>query len=762
MHRKRSDLLPIVALGILTTLVGLFVARSWLPEWQPQDWADRQFYLDSQRAVAEHLGVELESSDSQIEWVTSEVESLPADEMESLGLELTRGDPGMLVRVSQPVGWHGVSGGRLVTDFNAEGQLRGFAWRPLRFTSLYQSILTRYEVDLEPRDVANLLLAPDEHLDSEPLRGRVSGMEVALFPLVGADTEHLRIGIASQLAVEARRQAGSADHGRHVLQHRTFSRFWQRLALRGLLFVLVAVLFLRLLVRRRIDFRDGLMLGALSLAVSLASLAGQLAGGVSWWQSLSTAGFAAFFLVLLWSVAESWIRTTEAGFTTSLDLLRAGRLGPRGGRALIAGWGWGLVLAGVDLHLHATAVRIPGLFQLEPSFALPVFGATGHPFYRGPATAAIVVLALAAACRTLRARHRPLGATLLAALLLMPGSELGPGGFGLLSSLMLAGVMVASYRGHGLAALLVASFVSLLTPPVAHTLLLGRPPTSGVVVAAGLWLLLPVLGLVGLRRAREHGQEALVPAFVQRVEDERRVQVEMELLARMQLGMLPGGPPRPGGFELAAESIVASEAGGDLYEFIEDDDGGLWVAAGDVAGHGYSCTIELAMIKASLHSLVAADKSPAEILQRIDQVLRKGRSVRSFTSLCLLRLLPAEGRVVVSNAGHPFPWVVRDGSAEEIDLPSLPLGQGPARTYVDRTLDLEPGAALVLFSDGLFEALCPEGRPYGFDRVERTLVEASDRSAAALLAALVADWRQHRGTQPADDDTSLVVLRRRP
>ena len=770
MGRPRASLLAVLVGGLSLLAIGVVLARILLPEWQPPALSDESFYRDSQRAVAERLGVRPESTEALVLLVTSEVESLPAGAAPADGAgswargRLNRGDPGLLVRVTQPVGWHGVGGGQLVTDFTPEGQLRGMAWQPLHFSSFFQLTVARSTPTVDPHGLADLLLAPGEHRQTTPVEGSVGGMEVSLFALVGEGrgAEHLRVGIASGLAMEARRQAGTAEQGRHLLEHHTFSELWQRLALRALLFLLVAGLFLVLFFQRRIDFRDGLVLAGLAFLVSSGSLLSQVSGGVSWWQALSMVGFATLFLILLWSVSESWIRTTEVGFTTSLDLLRAGRLGPRGGRALVAGWGWGLGLAGLRLTLHSAAASIPGLVQIEPSFWLPVFRATGHPFYRGPMVAGIVLLAIAAAHRLLERRWRALGATVLAALLLVPTAEQGPLGLSLLAGGAVAGLLVACYRRYGLAALLTASLVSLLVPPAVHGSLVLQTPSHGARVAQVVLLLLPVIGWLGLRRSLEREAEALVPHFVQRVENERRFKYEMELLARMQRGLLPGRPPQVAGWVLVAESFLATEAGGDLYDFVVDRQGRLWVAVGDVAGHGYSCAIELAMVKASLHSLITAKRRPSQVLQRIDEVLRSSRSVRSFTSLALIRLDPASGEMMVSNAGHPYPLLLGSGGLEEIELPSLPLGQGPPRLYVDQTRVLALGETLVVFSDGLVEAVDEAGRAFGFERVKRVLVEkdGAGRDVQQLFDRLIADWCRHRSLTGPHDDTTLVLLHR--
>jgi sigma-B regulation protein RsbU (phosphoserine phosphatase) len=211
---------------------------------------------------------------------------------------------------------------------------------------------------------------------------------------------------------------------------------------------------------------------------------------------------------------------------------------------------------------------------------------------------------------------------------------------------------------------------------------------------------------------------------------------------------------------VAAHSVLANEAGGDLYDFLSDDAGRFWLAAGDVAGHGYSCAIAQAMTKAALASLIRADRSPAQVLQRADAVLRAAGAARNFTSLALLRLDPATGEALLSNAAHPPVLLWAAGEVTEIAIPSLPLGLGPPRRYEDHALHLPPGGALVFSSDGLFEAVDGDSAPYGYERAQEILRTAGSRDAGKILEALLADWRRHLHGGAPLDDTTLVVLRR--
>jgi sigma-B regulation protein RsbU (phosphoserine phosphatase) len=236
----------------------------------------------------------------------------------------------------------------------------------------------------------------------------------------------------------------------------------------------------------------------------------------------------------------------------------------------------------------------------------------------------------------------------------------------------------------------------------------------------------------------------------------------MDLLSRMQLGLLPTQLPEVPGWEIAARSILATEAGGDLYDVISDEAGNLWVANGDVAGHGYSCAIAQAMTVAALTSLIIPGAMPGQVLQGVDRVIRRSGTHRHFTSLALLRIESESGDALLSNAGHPFPLLLSlGGEVVEIDLPGLPLGQGPKRRYGEICIDIPPGGALVFCSDGLYEGADWQDNQYGYERPQELLRNLGDASAPEILEALFTDWRRHLGDREHQDDTTVLVIKRK-
>ncbi len=647
---------------------------------------------------------------------------------------------------------------RLEISFSPDGRPLRIDWN--NFSLPFFGLPDRNVYDALARKLPPLLLAPGESLG-----GSRGGRGPALhswrtIDLAGsAPEQHLLLRINPPFEVSIERRPGRLAEIPAQLEDRLgkgLTLFLLYLAM----ILAVAGLFLALLLQGRIDLTNGALLALITLLS--ADYAGAFGHQASAWMTffflLGSAPGRALWVFLVWSAGESLLRALRPDFTTSLDTLRLGRLGPRGGRALLLGFTCGAVLAGLRLGLPALAVLLPGVSPAAPSLALPVF--ENSPIGIGISHAAVVALALALALRFLPERWALPAAALLAGLVLSP-VQLFPYPVELAANAAVAGLLVWFCRRHGLTALLAASVVSLLLPAAIFSALHLSWMPGAFSLTAGPAAVLLLLGFIGISRPEEVETERVPPpAFMRRLAEERRIQHEVGLLARMQVGLLPQEMPRVAGYDVAARSVLASEAGGDLYDFLRDDDGYLWIAAGDVAGHGYSCAIAQAMVKAGLLSLIEPGESPAEVLRQLDRVLRGASSDHSFTSLALVRLDPATGEALFANAGNPYPYLYAAGKVAEIDLPGLPLGRGPARPYSDRTFHLPPGGALLLASDGLFEALNRDDQAYGFDRAREVFQVMGHRPALEIVDALLNDCRRHLGAEQPPDDVTVVVVRR--
>jgi len=753
---RKTALLLGLAGGLLACAAGVALASVFLPEWRAGEPAGAALYRERYRDLATRAGFVLERGEPRIFLATDArrpYDVFHSPEALGSGRRLagqTAVRVGVIQGVRGPQTW---PAGNLGIELSFDGQPERLSWwsqsrNPFDLPRPGEAIQFAEQA-------APLLLHAGESFGPRRL-DYFAASPTLLVPIRGSSPPQHLVVVAAQPVSAGRRPGGLTDAAAAEVDAGV-TRMLGWFFLNALGFFLLLGLFVALALRSRLSVVNGALLALLALIT--LNPAPTTASGSAVWCLLMTAG-AGVWIFLLWSSAESLLRSTDASFTTSLDALRAGRLGPRGARALLLGFGFGAALAGLRLALASLAAAVPGLQLAAPSVGLPLFSSLGSPVADGIRLAAGVALALALAYRAVPVRWAPAAAAAAGGAALAP-LPIHPWAAELAGGVLAAGLLVWVARRHGLTALLTAGVVSGLLPAAVFSAQhLGWMPGAFAATALSCAAVV-LLGWLGLSRpAGAEVQHLSPPAFVRRLEEERRLKHEMNLLARMQRGLLPRALPAVGGWELAARSVIANEAGGDLYDVLRDEEGYLWLAAGDVAGHGYSCAIAQAMTKAALASLVGKGRAPSEVLRRMDRVLRAAGAQRNFTSLALLRLRPETGEAVLGNAAYPYPLLAEGGEVREIAGSGLPLGQGPPRRYADEAFHLESGGALVFCSDGLFEAADGEEAFYGYERARRILRLAAGRNAGEILEALLADWRGFlRGVQPLDD-TTIVVLKR--
>jgi sigma-B regulation protein RsbU (phosphoserine phosphatase) len=241
-----------------------------------------------------------------------------------------------------------------------------------------------------------------------------------------------------------------------------------------------------------------------------------------------------------------------------------------------------------------------------------------------------------------------------------------------------------------------------------------------------------------------------------------RLEGELRVARRIQMAMLPGrsaGGPSAG-WELAATLEPARQVGGDLYDHFEQD-GRVFFLVGDVSGKGVPAALFMARAKTLFQVVAARETDPGEILRRVNLGLVAENDAGMFVTVACGSWDGRSGDLLYSCGGHePAIRVGSDGKAAAIDAEGGPLlGLLDAASFPVHRVRLEPGEAIVLYTDGVSEANDPEGALFGAERLVAALSGRGGSSAADLTEALLAATREHAAGAPQSDDITILVLR---
>ena len=239
--------------------------------------------------------------------------------------------------------------------------------------------------------------------------------------------------------------------------------------------------------------------------------------------------------------------------------------------------------------------------------------------------------------------------------------------------------------------------------------------------------------------------------------DNERKTRELEEARSFHRALLPKHVPRHPHAEIAVEMRNASEVGGDYYDFVLSDDGALTIALGDATGHGLKAGILGATAKSYFQSL-SRRAAPRAILESMSAAFRNLGIPAMYMCLLLARIHDRQASIV--GAGMP-PFFVhrRNAHVERVEVAGTPLGVRGKSAFDGAVIDFDPGATLLLFSDGLPDLLDGHGRELGYDAIESCLAETAGESAGAILANVFALAESWAGERALEDDLTVMVVR---
>jgi CHASE2 domain-containing sensor protein len=238
---------------------------------------------------------------------------------------------------------------------------------------------------------------------------------------------------------------------------------------------------------------------------------------------------------------------------------------------------------------------------------------------------------------------------------------------------------------------------------------------------------------------------------------------EMDLAKQVQVALIPTRAPTIVGLESAGWALTASVTGGDCYDLWELPDGRLAILLADASGHGLAPAMIVSQVRTLARSLCEFENHPHGLLARINaRVVEDLESTRFVTAFC--GYLASDGTLEWASAGHgPMYWTPGNGSGMlALDSTGLPLGVSPECFFEppQPCLKLGENGAIIVFSDGIFEAPGPDGKMFGVERVKEILEKTCGQPCNPMIVALreaVQKWQQK--IEPVDDQTIVVVRR---
>ena len=240
---------------------------------------------------------------------------------------------------------------------------------------------------------------------------------------------------------------------------------------------------------------------------------------------------------------------------------------------------------------------------------------------------------------------------------------------------------------------------------------------------------------------------------------------EMELAKYIQEDLLPKSIPQIEGYEIACKNEMASAIGGDYYDVFLLDKDNLCIVIGDVSGHGVASAIVMAMAKSILYQGFKETRNLNELFTDLNSVINtyfsKKPTKKMITLFATIINIPT-GNSVFIDAGHNFPIKIsKDGIIEDLKMVGYPVGSMKKLKIRDEIkYTISEGDTIVFYTDGIIEANGKSNEQYGYDRFKESLTLMMKERAENILNKLFDNYSKWKEGTEADDDVTLVVLKR--
>jgi phosphoserine phosphatase RsbU/P len=248
--------------------------------------------------------------------------------------------------------------------------------------------------------------------------------------------------------------------------------------------------------------------------------------------------------------------------------------------------------------------------------------------------------------------------------------------------------------------------------------------------------------------------------------EKKRLDHDLAIARDIQRILLPAEAPIVNGFEISGMNVPARQVSGDYFDYIKVDDERLGVAIADVSGKGIPASLIMAICRSVLRSQAIGNPSPADVLQKVNRQLYPDIKEDMFISMAYLVLDHVRGGVTLARAGHDAPLLYQQKSQTLTPLktPGMVVGIDSGdvfdRLTTDVAVPLERNDCILLYTDGITEALDNEGNEFGLERTIASVQSSAKEGAQAIVTRLIDDLRNFVGSTPQNDDITMIAIRK--
>jgi sigma-B regulation protein RsbU (phosphoserine phosphatase) len=235
---------------------------------------------------------------------------------------------------------------------------------------------------------------------------------------------------------------------------------------------------------------------------------------------------------------------------------------------------------------------------------------------------------------------------------------------------------------------------------------------------------------------------------------------EMEIAREVQERLFPQEMPAITGASVAGHCRPALGVGGDYYDLINLEDGRLGFAIGDVSGKGISAALLMASLRASLRGVTLDNpRDFAKLMHKVNRLVYEASASNRYATFFFAAYDPKTRHLECVNAGHNPPVVLRNGEVIRLEAGGPVVGLLPFAPYVEQTLTLEPGDLLLLYTDGISEAMTHDDEEWGEERMIEAGLKVREKNADEVLRALFNAADKFTAGAPQHDDMTMLILK---